>query len=183
MKIALKEWSVIVSAIREGRHQFLLRKGGLADRGGSFKLDHTKFLFFPTTEHQSIEMVKENVHSFYQKITNQSTREDKIIIDTWAEVRKVFKIENLESLQELSDYSIWSDHYFKMRLSYKPEKPLFLILLKSYRLKVPQEIPSLPRYGGCRSWLELDHEISLEASTPIHPASSLEKVTQILQKV
>ena len=54
-----------------------------------------------------------------------------------------------------------------MRLNYKPEKNLFLLLLRTYQLKNPQRIKNLTRYSGCRSWIQLEDEISLDPSTPI----------------
>lgn len=38
-RIALKEWAVVVKALRQGRQIFLLRKGGIAEQCGEFRVD------------------------------------------------------------------------------------------------------------------------------------------------
>jgi hypothetical protein len=39
--VALKEWAVICQALAEGRQTILLRKGGIAEPGGAFRVEHS----------------------------------------------------------------------------------------------------------------------------------------------
>ena len=52
------------------------------------------------------------------------------------------------------------------RLKWKPQTPLVVLLLRVYRLNKPQTIPYLTNYGGCKSWIELEPEISSESLVP-----------------
>src|SRR6266545_131506 len=58
LRRALKEWAVVVEAIREGRQIILLRKGGIHERGDRFAAEAGEFLFFPTFEHQKPDLLK-----------------------------------------------------------------------------------------------------------------------------
>ena len=49
---AFKEWAVICRALAEGRQALILRKGGIAEAGGRFEVEHTRFWLFPTYTHQ-----------------------------------------------------------------------------------------------------------------------------------
>ena len=48
LAVALKEWDLVITALLEGRHAVLLRKGGLLEADNQFELEHPRFLFFPT---------------------------------------------------------------------------------------------------------------------------------------
>ncbi|MBI2119861.1 MAG: DUF1802 family protein [Elusimicrobia bacterium] len=167
MKVALKEWAVVVQAIKLGCHHLLLRKGGLADKKQEFKLEQEKFFLFPTYEHQKIQLIQNKVHALYNETIKNFLLEDELLIECWAEVKEVFKISDLGILKQLEPYHVWSEEYLKIRLNYKPEKNLFLILLRTYQLKNPQRLKNLRRYSGCRSWIQLEDEISIDFSTPI----------------
>ena len=58
MPIAFKEWAVICQALGEGRQALILRKGGIAEEGGAFRVEHTRFWLFPTYVHQQSTGIK-----------------------------------------------------------------------------------------------------------------------------
>ena len=41
------------------------------------------------------------------------------------------------------------------RMNWMPQKPMTAIFLKVYKV-APTEIPVLPEYHGCKSWIELN---------------------------
>src|SRR5260370_41307813 len=55
---AFKEWAVICQALAEGRQALILRKGGIAEVGGEFRLEHSRFWLFPTYVHQQNTGIK-----------------------------------------------------------------------------------------------------------------------------
>ena len=59
LKVGLKEWATVCSALGEGRQIILLRKGGIYESGGEFEIEHRQFLLFPTYLHQNAEMLKD----------------------------------------------------------------------------------------------------------------------------
>ena len=40
LKYAFKEWAVVCRALTEGKQALILRKGGIAETGGRFQLEH-----------------------------------------------------------------------------------------------------------------------------------------------
>ncbi|HTA30560.1 MAG TPA: DUF1802 family protein, partial [Candidatus Cybelea sp.] len=57
MRVAFKEWAVVVDALLRGGQIVLLRKGGLREGPGGFKIEHPEFLLFPTLFHQQRQSV------------------------------------------------------------------------------------------------------------------------------
>ena len=55
LRIALKEWAVVCRALADGRQSLLLRKGGIAETGGQFQIEHSRFWLYPTYVHQQAE--------------------------------------------------------------------------------------------------------------------------------
>ena len=51
-RFALKEWAVVVRALATGRQVILLRKGGIEEEPGEFRVEHAEFFLYPTFEHQ-----------------------------------------------------------------------------------------------------------------------------------
>ncbi len=164
MNIALKEWAVVVSAMKQGSHQILLRKGGLADKGQEFSMEHNRFLLFPTYEHQQADMIADEHQKLFRETLNQKPSPEQLIIDSWAEFKESFVVKNLQDLLSISDRHIWSQKYLRMRLDYKPEKPLYVIRLKVNALNTVCTLVNLKRYGGCRSWVQLDQDVAVNDS-------------------
>ena len=61
MRIAFKEWAIVVDALGSGRQIIILRKGGISEGRRGFQVDHAEFLLYPTRVHQESESVLETV--------------------------------------------------------------------------------------------------------------------------
>ena len=57
MIAAFKEWRVVVDALGRGEQIFILRKGGIHEGRGGFKMDYMEFALFPTEFHQQRDSV------------------------------------------------------------------------------------------------------------------------------
>ena len=166
MKIALKEWAVVIEAMAAGHQIFLLRKGGIAEDGPGFEPRHREFLFFPTWEHQHRDSVRPQFHRLFSRIAEPDPEN--------LEIRYLGKVTGLQlappSRSEMNDviaHHIWTDAYIDQRYGYRPDLPLFIVIVRLFRLREPQRIPLDPQYAGCRSWVDLDQDV---------PAGSLEPV-------
>jgi hypothetical protein len=53
-----------------------------------------------------------------------------------------------------------------MRFNYKPQNPLYLLIVRAYRLKQPVTIDNTPAYAGCKSWVPLEHAIDAAGASP-----------------
>jgi hypothetical protein len=78
------------------------------------------------------------------------------------------------ALDALRGEHIWSGAHLDQRWSYKPERPLSLLVLRVYRWDEAVTIPYLRRFAGCRSWVPLDPPVPVPAPRPALPDPAFE---------
>ena len=159
-RIALKEWAVVAKALAQGRQVVLLRKGGIEEEEeGGFRLRHQEFFLFPTFEHQHQDYLRpEFVPYFQASLAEQPVNGEEIVFSGLATVAGIEVASDLEKLRRLSGFHIWNDAYIEMRYRYKPDIPLYLLLVRAYRME-PVHIEARPAYRGCKSWVELESDV------------------------
>ena len=158
LKIALKEWAIVCRALEQGRQMVLLRKGGISEAGdGEFRVEHREFLLFPTYLHQNRNMLKPDVHDTYRQMTAEP---DEIVLSGAAEVTDIVRLSSRQQMDAIDDEHVWTESLIDMRFNYRPENPLYLLLVRAYRLSEPQTIVNTPAYAGCKSWVPLDETIN-----------------------
>jgi hypothetical protein len=152
---ALKEWATVITALENGDQTVLLRKGGILETRSGFQVENKKFALFPTYEHQDNSSLKSQFYRYLADVREQKPRDGFNRITSYAEVLAEHDISSMKKIEELSDFHIWSDSYMAERMNWMPEKPMTAIFLKVYKV-APTEIPVLPEYHGCKSWIELN---------------------------
>ncbi|HEU5488463.1 MAG TPA: DUF1802 family protein [Candidatus Nitrosotalea sp.] len=152
---ALKEWATVITALENGDQTVLLRKGGILETASGFKVEDKKFVLFPTYEHQDNSSLKSQFYRYLADVREQKPREGFNRITSYAEVLAENDISSMETIEKLSDFHIWSESYMVERMNWMPQKPITAIFLKVYKIS-PVEIPVLPDYHGCKSWIELN---------------------------
>ena len=168
LTVTLKEWAVVQRSLLEGHQLLLLRKGGLVEETGDFDLKARQFLLYPTYEHET-ERAGDVQPCFGQWLSEEEARKTppgEIRIEAAAEVSDVVRVDNREKLLNLAPQHIWSPQFIHGRYDWEPYKPVFVLLLRAYRLAEPKTLPVLRHYGGCRSWIELAEPVSLLGATP-----------------
>ncbi len=170
MKTALKEWAVVIEAIAAGHQTFLLRKGGIAEASPGFepglKPAHREFLAFPTWEHQHLDAVRPEFHHLFSKIAKP--KPDQLEIRYMGEVTDVLTAPHSRlQIDHLTPRHIWTDTYIGKRYDYRPDLPLFVVIVRLFRLREPHIIPLDPRYAGCRSWVELQQDVPTDSLEPV----------------
>jgi len=55
--MAFKEWAVVCAALGSGQQSLILRKGGIHEGRGGFRVAHPEFWLFPTGFHQSLDIL------------------------------------------------------------------------------------------------------------------------------
>jgi hypothetical protein len=163
LNIALKEWASVVAALESGLQVCLLRKGGIieADRGG-FHLRHRRFLLFPTYEHEHTKMLQDRHAGLL--IEPDFNWHD---ISLLCEVTDVFTTHGLDQLRAGSQHFVWNDAFLRKRVDYRPELPLYCIVVRAYRLPERVRIPDRRSYAGCKSWMHLTEDIEVAGATPV----------------
>jgi hypothetical protein len=165
-KHALKEWAIAVNALEQGQTIMLLRKGGIKEESNRFSVAHNQILLYPTYEHQQPNLLKTEYASQVTPVTS-GWHPETVRIGSWAEITEILPVSDASVVTALLPYHIWNEQFVSDRLKWKARQPLYVLLLRTYRLPQPQVIPYRSEYGGCRSWIDLVQPISLEAAVPV----------------
>lgn len=173
LNIALKEWSATIDALASGDQLFLLRKGGIRETNRHFEMAHQRFLLYPTHFHEADRLLKPDSHHLTD--SEGSVDFETVTFTAWAEVADVLRVNDAEDLTALSDLHVWTDEFVNKRIAWKPRHAADLILLKTYRLVEPVQIPVAPHHKGCKSWVDIDPPIDVAASIPAIPDAEWEK--------
>ncbi|ALF55595.1 hypothetical protein ACX27_26555 [Nostoc piscinale CENA21] len=163
---ALKEWSVAINALETAKTIMLLRKGGIHEQNGRFQVAHEQVLLYPTFEHQQPFLLKSEYANLVCPVT-PGWHPETIRIGSWAEITDILPISEESTVNALLPFHIWNEYFISDRLKWKPRQPLYVLLLRTYKLPKVQEIPYLPKYGGCKSWIDLAQPIGIAHATPV----------------
>ncbi|ARV61020.1 hypothetical protein BZZ01_22490 [Nostocales cyanobacterium HT-58-2] len=163
---ALKEWAVAINALETGQTIMLLRKGGIHERNGRFAVAHKQILLYPTFEHQQPFLLKPEYANLVIPVT-PGWHPETVGISSWAEITDIFPVSDESVVNALLPFHIWNEYFISDRLKWKPRQPLYILLLRTYKLPQEQEIPYRSEYGGCKSWIDLAQPISLQGAQPI----------------
>src|SRR3954463_2909011 len=134
LNVALKEWASGCSALEEGRQIILLRKGGILEAIGGFELEHPQFFLFPTYLHQNAHMLKEHERNRLVMLNEEPAE---IILSSAAIVTDIIRLRDRTQMDALDREHIWTPPLIDMRFNYRPQNPLYLLLLRVYRLVRP----------------------------------------------
>ena len=144
----------------------LLRKGSIHERHGRFEVNHKQILLYPTFEHQQPFLLKPEYGNLVIPVT-PGWHPETVGISSWAEITDIFPVSEESVVNALLPFHIWNEYFISDRLKWKPRQPLYILLLRTYKLPQEQEIPYSSKYGGCKSWIDLDASISLQGSQPV----------------
>jgi hypothetical protein len=73
----------------------------------------------------------------------------------------------LSAAEQLRGQHIWRDEVIAQRFDWGKEKNIHALAVRVYRVFWAVELPMLPAYGGCKSWVELADDIAFEGAKPV----------------
>lgn len=155
MTPAFKEWAVVVDALARGEQIFILRKGGIHEGRGGFKMEHDAFVLFPTLFHQQRESVIPKAQARFDEIAPNFPPPEILRVEYWAEVVEYRALDNFERVRALAGRHIWREEVLADRFEWGREQVIYAIVVRVHRLPTRVELPMLPEYGGCKSWVTL----------------------------
>jgi hypothetical protein len=173
LRHTLKEWAVAVRALERGETALVVRKGGIREK--AFAVRDTRFLLLPGYEHQRLDLLKPEYRQLMQEIPDL-TDGGPLRFTSFAEVKGAYEVSEPESLKAIDPYHTWTSEYAESRFRWRPKKPLTVLVLRTYLLPGPVELPYGEAYAGCRSWIELDEPVSTEGSRPVLEDASFERL-------
>jgi hypothetical protein len=68
-----------------------------------------------------------------------------------------------------------------VRFNYRPQNPLYLLLVRACRLPQPVTIDNTIAYAGCKSWVPLEQAISAEGASPVMDDAEYERRRSIIK--
>jgi len=167
MRTAFKEWAVVVDALARGEQIVILRKGGIHEGRGGFQVGHDRFLLFPTRYHQQGESVVPGAEARSSDVLAALPAEEVLRLAHYAEVVEWRELTSLEAVRALKGQHVWRDEVIEQRYEWGRSKGVFALAVRVHALAEAVELPMLESYGGCKSWIEVEREISADRSTPV----------------
>lgn len=174
MRIAFKEWAIVVDALGRGEQIVILRKGGISEGRRGFQVDHRQFLLFPTRFHQQRDAVIPAAQARFDEIAPHFPDSGTLRLDYFAEVVAWRKIESLAMAARLRGQHIWRDDVIAERFDWGKDKNIHALAARVYRLGSAVELPMLPEYGGCKSWIEVANDIETAGAQPVLSEAAFE---------
>lgn len=161
LNVALKEWQVVCDLLLDGQLALLLRKGGIHERGGAgvFELEHPRFALFPAWLHQVPNRMKP---PHRDRVVRRRTEPEQVTLRGLGEVNHIWQVPSRGAFDQLDDLHCWSRPQIDMRFHYKPDRPLYLMAVRVYRLADEKTVDNRPAYAGCKSWVPLAPEDAVD---------------------
>ena len=147
--VGFKEWALICEALGRGEQSIILRKGGIAEGRDGFAFKHREFFLFPTFFHEQVEKLRGSA----REIPTQT--EGQIEIGFFARLESSFLLTDWETAAALEPFHLWRTEVVRERFEYDSPVGLHIGLVRVYSLRPRWIFPDAPRYGGCRSWVNL----------------------------
>ena len=166
LRHALKEWAVICRALADGTQSLLLRKGGIAEAGGAFALEHKRFWLLPTYSHQQRAGIVDAALPLLQSVEAERPPVGVLRLTHWAEATGVYQVRDVVPALMLAHLHILSDEAVRKRFAYRAPG-LHVLSVRVYQAAQGHEIPDRPEYQGCHSWVEMSDELPTAGSLPV----------------
>ncbi len=165
-RYAFKEWAATCAALAAGRQSLLLRKGGIHERGGRFEVEHREFWLFPTRFHQNPDEIRDDALSLLRQVADEAPTPGVVRLALYAVVDEVIELRDESLLPRLADLQILADRTVLERFHYR-HPGMVVLPIRIYRRAEPMTLVDTPRFAGCRTWVDLEQELSTSGLTPI----------------
>ncbi len=182
LRIAFKEWAVICKALAEGKQALILRKGGIAERGGTFRMEEKRFWLFPTYAHQQESGIVEDARPLLAQVQAERPSEGVVRLSHFVESPCVYHVEDLAKAWRLAGLHLWSQDTVEARFNYRTPG-LYVVPVRVYRAHAPIELPDTPEYAGCKSWVDLGRDLPTAGATPVLSESEFDAVVNTLDRI
>lgn len=192
---ALKEWGAAIAALLDGRQTILLRKGGIGEKRftlGRHEAGGPRFLLYPTVAHSHAEATRPE-HRDLLTVGARDVRTGPdgapaaVTVRALAQVAAQITVQRPENVGELEPFHLWTTESVRAnRIDFRPRHHLAAVVLRVWPLPDPLELPVLPAYGGCRSWVDLSAPAGwpsvADPGAPVVDDGELERVADLVRR-
>ncbi len=165
--LAFKEWDSVVRALGSGEQCVILRKGGIHEKNRIFEIQGRSFFLFPTFEHQEAEDLNSRGRHWLSVSQASGKPSGLVRLDYEARLEKAWFSDSWTAIEKLSDFHAASSAGVRKKFDWGEKTGLYVLLVRVYRLKECLEIPDLPAYAGCRSWVDVEVPEIRKDSMPV----------------
>jgi hypothetical protein len=161
-----KEWTLVCDALGRGEQSMIIRKGGIAEGRAGFRFQYEEFLLFPTLFHEQVAKLKLPADT----LLPSSLDDGRIEIRLRARVEWTRDVADLAVVRRLAPFHFWQDSEIEKRFRYEEEKGnsgVSVAFVRIAKLSEPFVFPDSPKYGGCRSWIQLPDLPAEITATPV----------------
>ena len=176
---ALKEWQVAVDLLGEGGQILLLRKGGIQEGVNRFEIAHRRFALLPTRLHQDADMLKP---PYRDRAAAGEDEPAGFALTCAGEITDILAVGDRPTMDRLDDLHCWASPYIDLRFDYRPERPLYLLLVRAHRLAEPFTLRNTFEVAGCRSWVPLPRPLEV-AGPAVDDAEYGRRRDEVLRRV
>lgn len=170
LRIAFKEWAAVCRALADGRQALIIRKGGIAEEGGTFKPGHDRFWLYPTILHQQQGGIKPEAGPYLTAAAAERPPEGTLRFSHYADVAGVHLVRSLDAALALDDLHVWSADTIRQRFHYRT-LGLYVLPVRVYRAPAA-DVPEHPAYAGCKTWVELDRGLNTDGAVAVLPGDA-----------
>jgi hypothetical protein len=182
LRIAFKEWAVICRALAEGKQALILRKGGIAEKGGAFRMEQSRFWLFPTSVHQQEAGIVESARPLLEQARAERPPEGVVRLSNFAVAPCVYHVDDLAKAWKLAALHLWSQETVEARFNYRTPG-LYVLPVRIYRAAAPIELPDIPHYAGCKSWVDLGQDLPTSGAVPVMDEGDFDAVVNTLDRI
>jgi hypothetical protein len=166
MTPGFKEWTLVCNALGEGKQSLIIRKGGIAEGRAGFRFQHEQFLLFPTMFHEQVAKLKLPSDTPLPEARPDGQHS----VSLRATVEWTVDLTDLDTVKRLAPFHYWQDSEIEKRFRYEEEKGkpgVSVAFLRIERIAPELVFPDSPKYGGCRSWIQLPDPGPESVFTPV----------------
>lgn len=174
LPIAFKEWAVICKALAAGRQALILRKGGIAEDGGTFRPEHSRFWLQPTYFHEHRDGILPEFVPFLDAAEADRPPAGTLRLTHFAEVHAVHRVDDLNRALALAPFHGWTDAIVKQRFHYRT--PGLFVLVVRIHAASAIEVLDRPEYAGCKTWVTLDPPPVVHNTCPVLDGAAFQAV-------
>ena len=181
MPAGFKEWTLICDALGSGSQSLIIRKGGIAEGRAGFRFQHDEFLLFPTLFHEQVAKLK-----LPPETPLPDLREDgQHVVDYRVRVEWTRDVIDFSTVRGLAPFHLWQESEIHKRFIYEEEKGktgVSVAFVRVEKFSEPFVFPDSPKYGGCRSWIQLpDMPSEITCSLVLDDATHKMREVEILK--
>src|SRR5262249_49389585 len=110
--------------------------------------------------------IKPQVRPLLERVERERPPSGSIRLSHFAVVTGIYRLHDMVGALRIRDLHLWSDETVQARFAYR-SPGLYVLPVRIYRAHLVTELPDTASYAGCRSWVELERELSTEGATPV----------------